>query len=120
MAGPVRTRPDTSAAAPAVSWLVKGRSRCCGRSRVRTWVGEADGFTALSSCPSSRSLNSAYVARGAFPSRRRPPCVRGRPVSGLRGPRTATDRPTDGAEKATDGAGRSGYAGRLRGFLPLT
>lgn len=41
--------------------------------------------------------------------RRRPLCVRAHRL----GPRT-------GAEKATDGAGRSGYADRPPGFLPLT
>jgi hypothetical protein len=36
------------------------------------------------------------------------------------GPRTGTDRPTDGAEKATDGAGGSGYADRPARILVLT
>jgi hypothetical protein len=51
-------------------------------------------------------LTSAYTARGGFPGRRRPPCVRGRWAW-----------PTDGAKNPTDGGGGSGYTDRPPGFL---
>jgi hypothetical protein len=91
-----------------------------GRSRIRTWEGEADGFTARRSYPRLVPLTSADAVRGTIRGRPRPLCVRRCRVGGACGPRTGADRATDGAEKATDGAGGSGYADRPPSFLPLT
>ena len=55
------------------------------------------------------ALTSTYTARGSFPGRRRPPCVR-------RHWAWSTDR----GGKTTDGGGGSGYADRPPGLVPLT
>jgi integrase len=73
-------------------------------------------------------LTSAYAVRGAFAGRRRPLCVRGCRVSGALRPTDghgpahgrARTSPRTGAEKATDGAGRSGYADRPARIPALT
>jgi hypothetical protein len=56
--------------------------------------------------PESLPLTSAYALRGGNSGCHRPLCVRERRISGPCGLRTE-------AEKATDGAGRSGHADRL-------
>jgi hypothetical protein len=64
-----------------------------GRPSVRTRVGEADGFTERSSCPSHPPLTSADALRGVIRCRRRPLCVRGPripwPLKSTDGARTA-------------------------------
>ena len=61
------------------------------------------------SYPRPTPLTSTYTARGSFPGRGRPPCVRRHwgLVHGRGG-------------KTTDGGGGSGYADRPPGFVPLT